>query len=312
MKIKTIDADKATEFNLGIGNWEKLFIVSEDLEVLTTEDLNNMILVTIRGITKMSVPLYQLVKLTNILEGMPTYDVATSSPNDTISYAAYLYFGFPKLQLKSALDIANSKDLTLTYRPGNVLAGSLTFHKIEGEFLPEAYEPRIDKLEDDGTGTKNFIIENKNPIYLLIIPRDPTDIITILKDGKLLENCPASDLIRRTEIDNRIEAASIDYIVYDLARSGNLVDAAATKVEVIVEHGDAGTTTLYILSVDVESSKIRTSMNKQIIKRNAKISDISTNRPEIAQVIREKEIQIYPRESLPLRPTDRPRIYPRR
>lgn len=304
MKIKTINAALATEFNLGIGNWEKLFMVSEDLEVPTGVDLTNMLLITIRGITKISVPLLQLIKFTNILEGMPTYDVTTGA-TDTISYAAYLYFGLPAIQLKSALDIADDKDLTLTYRPGNIISGLLNFHKIEGEFLPEAYEPRIDKLEGSDAGTKNFNIENKNPLYILIIPRDPTDVITILKDGKLLENCPASELIRRTEIDNRIEAESIDYIMFNLCRSGNMVDAAASQVQVIIDHGGAGTTTLYVYSVDVESNKIRTSMNKQIIKRNSKISAIGLSRPEVAQVIREKEIQMLPGQSIPLRPPRR-------
>lgn len=300
MKIREIDASKATEFNLGIGNWEKLFMTAAALEVPTGVDLTNMVLVTIRGITKISVPLFQLIKFTNTFEGMPTYDVTTGA-TDTIEYGAYLYFGLPQLQLKSALDIAEDTDLTLTYRPGNVISGSLSFHKIEGEFLAEAYEPRIDKLEENDQGTRTFIIENKNPIYLLIIPRDPGDIITILKDGKLLENCAASELIRRTEIDNRIESNSIDYIMYNLARSGCLVDAASSQVTMIIEHAGAGTTSMYVYSVDVESNKIRTSVNKQIIKRSNKISTVRTRRPDVAEVLAEKEEvrQLVPRRRIP-------------
>jgi len=304
MKIQEIDADKATEFNLGTGNWEKLFLSAAALEVPTGVDLTNMIMITIRGITKISIPLLQLIKFTNVFEGMPTYDVTTGA-TDTIKYAAYLYFGFPRLELKSSLDIADKRDLALTYRPGNVISGSLSLHKIENEFLPEAYEPRLDKLEAIDAGTKNFDIENKNPLYLLILPRDPTDVITILKDGKLLENCPADDLIRRTEIDNRIEAESIDYIVYELCRSGNMVDAAAEKVQVIVDHGGAGTTQIFVYSVDFESRKIRTSIAKQRIKRSGKITNIGTNRPEVARVIREKDTGLITPNVIPRRPTGR-------
>lgn len=281
--IRDIDAALGIAVPLPIGRYERLFFHAGALEVATGEAITAKILITLNGDTiHNNIPLIDYVDINNIFRGMPTWDVTTGA-TDTTEVAVYAPFSFPKVP--NALDVDKNDIFTIYFDKGNLISGTLSVYSVLSSETPENFIPKLIKLDLTQAGTAVFRIKEPNPLWLLCKPRAVTDKILVTKNDILEENASADQLIRQTEIDNRIEAGTLTKFLVDLAPNKRISEVLTDDVELSIEHGAEGSSSVTVFHCLFNAERMDISASKQAVEIVSKVEKAMLAHPDLARTI---------------------------
>lgn len=298
--IQDISANLGKSVPLPAGNFTGIYLESENLEVLTGEVLQASMSIILNGETLQDTDILAFVDIDNLFWGKPTWTIETGSPNDTVKIGIFIPFEFPGIP--NALDIGKDDTFTLVYRNENVLAGDLSIYGVFSEVTSENFLPRLTKLQETGDGRIRIVIPDENTLYLLIEPRDSADKIVVYKDGEVVADAYGIELTKLSEIQHRIEADTLTKAFVDLAPSKIVSDVLSDSVEVVVEHGASGTSTIWAYNCIFQAKRMQTSGMRQLMKQEGKEQRIISRRPAMKVILRPPAPMRVPR-----RPTVRER-----
>lgn len=282
--IRDIDASLGIAVDLPIGRYERLFLHADALEVATGVDITARILITLNGETiHNNIPLIDYVDINNIFRGMPTWNIKVAG-TDTTEVAVYAPFSFPKVP--NALDIDKDDIFTIYFDKGNLISGTLSVYGVFSKETPENYIPKLMKLTLTQDGSTVFPIKEPNPLWLLCEPRDVTDRVLVTKDDVLEENATADQLIRMTEMDNRIEAGTLTKFLVDLAPNKRISEVLSDNVELSIQHAASGTSSVTIFYCLFNPERMDISATKQAVETVNKIQEAVVRHPEQARTLR--------------------------
>lgn len=285
--IRDINASLGQAFNIPKGNYSYLYLESTCLELALNEvalSAGVAVVLRLNGRQIFSSDINILVDIDNILWGMPTMACASIDTNDhACEIALVIPFEFPGIP--NALDIDKRDNFWLEWREGNIIAGTLSVYGVESPFTPENYIPVFDKLSETGAGRQVFRISGQNNYIHFLQARDTGDMLSVRKDGEAVYHCYVVELLRFTEIMNRIEAGTLATALIHLAPSYTVTDVLSDNVEVEIHHAVAGTSTLYVYTLDFDVDRIDTSGDKQVLKSEGKVNVIASTKPEVRKIV---------------------------
>lgn len=281
--IADVDAALGKAIPLSIGRYERLFLHADALEVATGVDITAKAVITLNGKTIHNLPLIDYVDINNIFRGMPTWDT-TVGATDTTEIAIYTPFSFPKVP--NAIDVDKDDVFTFYFDKGNLISGMLSIFGVLSDETPENFIPRLYKLDLSQAGTAVFHIKEPNPLWLLCKPRDVTDKVLVTKNDVLEENAKADQLIRQTEMDNRIEAGTLDKFLVDLAPNKRISEVLSDNVELSIEHGADGNSSVTVFHCLFNPERMDISATKQGVEIANKIQEAIVRHPEQARTLR--------------------------
>lgn len=284
--IRDINAALGQSFQIPKGNYSYLFLESEELKIGDVAALTvaTSVILRLNGRQIFSSDILILEPIDNILWGMPTVACAAlESQVHGCEIALVIPFEFPGIP--NALDIDKRDNFSFGWREGIITEGTLSVYGVESPYTPENYIPKLDKLEVTGTGRQVFTIAGENNYIHFLQARDTGDMLTVLKDGVNIYHCYVVEVLRFTEIMNRIEAGTLDTALLHLAPSYTVTDVLSDNVEVEIIHAAPGTSTLYVYTLDFDPDRIDTSADKQILKSEGKVNVIAAKKPEIRKIV---------------------------
>ena len=301
--IQDISANLGKAITLPAGNYTGIYLESENLAVAAGNVITAGISLILNGETLQNTDILALKDIDNIFFGKPTWAVTGGSPNDTVKIAVLAPFEFPGIP--NALDIGGSDTFTLVYRPENVVSGSLSIYGVFSAITPENFLPCLTKLQETGSGRVRITIPDENALYLIIEPRNAADKIVVYKDGEVVADAYGIELTKLAEIQHRIEADTLTKAFIDLAPSKIISDVLSDNVEIVIEHGASGTSTVWAYNCIFKGQRIQSSGMKQIMKQESKTKRVIAKRPEMEAIL---TTPISPRIGGKTRPT--PRLTP--
>lgn len=280
--IRDIDAALGIAVPIPIGRYERLFLHADALEVATGVDITAKAIITLNGETIHNLPLIDYVDINNIFRGMPTWNTTTGA-TDTCEVAIYTPFGFPKVP--NALDIDKDDLFTFYFDKGNLISGTLSMFGVVSKETPENFIPKLIKLDLTQEGTAVFHIKHPNPLWLLCEPRAVTDKVLVMKDDLLEENATADQLIRQTEMDNRIEADTLTKFLVDLAPNKRISEVLSDNVELSIEHAASGNSSVTCFHCLFDKERMELSATKQAVEVVDKVEKAMIRHPKLAGTI---------------------------
>lgn len=299
--IRDVDAALGIAVPLPVGRYGRLFLHADALEVATGVDITARILVTLNGKSVVdNIPLIDFVDINNIFRGMPTWAV-TIGATDTTEIAVYVPFSFPKVP--NAIDVDKDDLFTFYFDKGNLISGTLSVYGVFEKETPENFIPKLLKLDLTQAGTAVFPIKEPNPLWLLCSPRAVTDKVLVLKDDVLEENASADQLIRQTEMDNRIEAGALTKFLVDLAPNQRISEVLTDNVELSIAHAVSGSSSVTVFHCLFNAERMEISASKQAIEVENKVLKVMQKKPDIARTL-EAITGIRPRVATPSRRRD--------
>jgi len=282
--VQDISAHLGKAVSLPAGNYAGIYIESENLEVLTGEVVESSISLILNGETLQNTDILVFKDWDNLFFGKPTWTIETGSPNDTVKVGVLIPFEFPGIP--NALDVGKEDTFTLVYRPENVLAGDFSIYGVFSAVTPENFLPRLTKLQETGAGRVRITIPDENALYLLIETRYSAYKIVVYKDGEVMVDSYGIELTKLSEIQHRIEADTLTKAFIDLAPSKIVSDVLSDSVEVVIEHGASGTSTLWVYNAIFKVKRMQISGMKQVIKQENKERKVIARRPAMKAILR--------------------------
>lgn len=224
--------------------------------------------------------------ITNIFKGKPTFaqgaDDSYAAGYATCDIAVIIPFSFPNIP--NALVVDDDTEFNLTWRPNTAYAGTLSIYAIQS-FNPESFVPYLLKVPETGDGRITMHSPMHNTYLAFVTPRDAADMVTVEKDKVAWLNAYASELLRFSEIEAKLEAGALTRFLLDFADTGIITDVLSDNVQIHVEHGAAGTSYAYFYCLDFVSKRIVKDIGILGAERSVKVSKFTSARPELATII---------------------------
>ena len=281
--IEDVNASQGKSITLPAGNYMGLYLESENLETAEGGDtaVNFAIMLNGEVIHDTDLSIFQTID--NVFFGMPrwTYD----APNGTqcLHIAVYVPFFVPGSP--NALDIDKDDIFTFVYRNADITAGCMSLYGDMSKTIPENYILYLTKLMETGSGRARIRVPDDNTHTLFIEPRDEGDMITIYKDQETVANAYGIELRKLTELLNRIETGTLTRSAVNLAPSGVMAEVLSDDVEVVVNHGASGTSTIWVYTLGFKAERVQRSVTRQITKQNYVTSKAIQRRPNMKSVL---------------------------
>jgi len=252
LHIKDIDASQSQNIEIPVGNFKGLFLESSLVPVeWATGDAGTFNMTLLKNSSPVQNFLIKdMFQLNKPLLGMPTYTVSAGTGtggDDAITLA--LAIPFEITEFLNSLTVKMQDNVVLNYNKGNCERGTLSIYGVIQD-AAESYLLRYGRLTETGTGLQHFKIPYMNACKLFIEPRAVTDRIQVKVDGILVDSVPGTPLLRATELYGRHETGALTVLEVNLVPSKQLSEAINRSVEISIDHGAAGTTTVHYYALD--------------------------------------------------------------
>ena len=300
--MRDLNAGLDLSEDLNEGEWMGLYIESEDIEVPTGETPSLALDLFFQGNPIVTLELEAYNDINNALMGLPTWDITTGA-TDILDMAIVIPFSFE--DALNALDVQGPNDmLKFAYRKGNTISGTLSIYGILGEDIPESFVPKIKKVGKTQDGRTYIPIPDKNVLYLFVESRDPADLITVHKDGKVVNSDYGSEHTKLSQIVKKIETGTLDKSVFNLAPAKIIESALSDNVVVQVDHTADGTSTVYYIALDFQPRRREKSIIKHVTKLRSKVQGKIQAEPELRRIVN-PDVLIAPSGIMPRLSTNR-------
>jgi len=230
-----------------------LYIESNNSEVANADSIDDFgdIILNLQSKPIVGCDLAVFNDITNIFKGKPTWSKGAndSGPSGagyaSCDIAVIIPFSFPNIP--NALNIDEKTEFHLTWRPDKAYNGTLSIYAIQS-FNPESFIPFLLNVPETGDGRITMHSPMHNTYLAFVTPRNAADMVTVEKDKVAWLNAYASELLRFSEIEARIEAGALTRFLLDFADTGIITDVLSDNVQIHVDHGAAGTSTSYFIA----------------------------------------------------------------